>query len=176
MFAVGNDVCSAPTYSLLGRTWICVKAEIDIGGCSTWSAIIDSYVKVPEVEWMICQCQETPELLWNAWHWQLHLRSDNRCVPKNVLSIIAVKFTCIFTQTSMNLLNTISSKSKTKHLHIVLLKVRGSVYFIIPLRSWALFVPQDEETVERNKCSTTEHMRHLSLTVILSEVRYFRVS
>lgn len=50
MFAAGNDVCSAPTYSVLEHTCICVKAEIDIRGCSIWSAIIDSYDKVPAVE------------------------------------------------------------------------------------------------------------------------------
>jgi len=49
MFAVGNDVCSAPTYSMLGHTCICVKAETEIGGCRIWSPVIDSHDKAPKV-------------------------------------------------------------------------------------------------------------------------------
>ena len=41
------------------------------------------------------------------------------------------------------------------------------------VRPWALVVPQEVENVERNKCSTTAHMKHLSLTVILCDVANF---
>jgi len=60
MFAVENDVCSAPTYSMLWHTCVCVKAETEIGGCWICSAIIDSHYKAPKVSWMTGYCQEPP--------------------------------------------------------------------------------------------------------------------